>query len=260
MDSSGRKAVNFLVLQHLCIHIFEGALLDEILTRWFTYAPLHNSDLRANLTEVIRCVCLAGCRLEITPTHIQIFDCEILKIPVQILNKHPHVIQLLERIFQDFARINANLAQRDIFLQGYAFNDVLDSVLSRESLLTQILNRIYRDSIRASALPQIRDMVIGILTDLYRIADNPGRKLLISGAIEKSKPTKAILNGRGGFSNCPFLVPSCILVDAQYCWHHGTYREFAVEAQKLTQSQNGGAGGIRDARAGSEARTKNRGF
>jgi len=242
MASVDPNVENFLYLQQICIYVFEGIVMDRILERWFMYKPLRDSGLRRNLTEIIKSICLADIRVEITPTHIQIFDCTFLKIPSHILKEFPNVIRLFQKIFPFFARTKVDNAQREIFLQGYKYDDLLESILSRESMLIQVINNIYYDSIKMDAFPQTRDMVIGILSELYGEAVQ-SKKSMISNVIQILRPsadtylntvpcdTRNLLPS----SRIPMLAQICILVNNQYCPRHTTCQDFASTARDLYQ-------------------------
>lgn len=230
VDTKKTQVDNFVYLRDLCVYIFEGNVWRSILDRWFLYAPAKEESLQYNIDIIIKSICLSNIRLEIAPTHVQIFDCEFLKIPSQILKDYPIIIQLIQRLFPYFSRSCVDRVQCAVFLRGYTYDGLLETIICRESLLASIVNKIYADSIRANALPQMREMVENIFTDLYTQAEGE-RKSMIGHFIIKLKPNSRQNQNQSPEDEpfpsiyrlkktIPILQSTCILSNETFCPNH----------------------------------------
>lgn len=228
MTSCELPSTDVLHLQQLCTHTFEGAVMAQILKRWFMYKPKRNAGLTENLRLMMEAICTAAVRFEITPTYIQIFDTEYLRMSPQLMRDFPHLVKLYQPIFPYFARVGIDPAQREITLSGFRFDQMLETQIARESILRSFINKAYRDASEANAVPMIRDVLIGILSELYHSVPAP-RKPLVARTIQAMRPNaEAYLNTvpcdvrELHFDFVPYLQPNCILKNSLFCPSHTT--------------------------------------
>lgn len=200
----------------LCVFLFEGNMYKMIVRRWLLYAPRPHESLDDNLTVLLRGVCTADVRVEITQRHLQFFDCDALHIMHDTICKIPPIVMLMKMMYTHFRKLDSDQGSREFAVRGFNYDHLLQQSVCRYTILHGLVNTILTDASTTKQYVSVRESVEKILTDLYAEVEQHKCGWFIARVIHDMR-----LSMRNG--DCiKFLQssPSCALLDSKHCILH----------------------------------------
>lgn len=200
--------------------LFEETILDQIMSRWLSYKPILEGTLAENIEALLLPLASADVRLEMHPTHIQIFDTSNLNISAQMFRQHGTFAYIFQPLFPFFRTTKINRGQTDISLTGFAYNQKMDDIIDRQSLLQAVVLRICEDASMTNEAVYARALTMAVLRKIYHNVKDT-RKSAIAKALEAIRPKyQNLRKEKGVFSKYKFVETICATRFPDYCPQH----------------------------------------
>jgi len=210
----------------LCVFLFEGGVSEAILRRWLLYAPQPKSNLKTNICVLLRAICLSPVRVEMASTHLQVFDCPALRIVNETIADSAPVMAMLKALCAYFRGQCVNNAQREVTLRAFEFDDLLQRVICRRTLLFSAVEAILTDARCTPAYVAVREMVLLSLTDLYTDMAAASDAGMVADAITAVHMT---MRAKTSVFQFPRPLPNCALTEPWHCIVHCDHERRRVQ-------------------------------
>ncbi len=135
---------NRQALGYLCAILFhpDSMVALAVRARWARYTPAPGHSVHENIIALLRAVFEARAQLEFAETYIQVFDAQILRVPVTLLARSDAFQLLVKYMAPFFARATVAQVSGARSFADYRFNRELDCIADRGAIAVALVEHI----------------------------------------------------------------------------------------------------------------------